>query len=231
MKIRLLFGCLLLAACTRTAPSSAVSDSTSNNDTLTAPDEKLAQRRVGKSANLIDCSGIGQIRLSDNLVALENKIGKENLSRDSLMLEGMFEGFITVAYKNTSREVKIYWKEKQPPYRNIRMLEITRPDSPYRFANGLGIGTSLQELVKLNSDIPVSLYGFAWDYGGTLISFNNGSLSKILPCFSGVFDIQTLNGSKQERQIMGDRPINSGNPVLKQYQVRLAKIRLLPSKP
>ena len=112
-----------------------------------------------------------------------------------------------------------------PPFKKIKMLEVGKRESAYKFKNGIKVGIPLSEIVKLN-DQHLTIYGFGWDYGGTFVSFNNGKLAKEIPCFGGVFDLQhSGNNSKDENRIMGDHHINSNEPALVKYGAILIKIR------
>ncbi|PWG80173.1 hypothetical protein [Pararcticibacter amylolyticus] len=174
----------------------------------------------------ITCWGIGGIELDNDLTSLEEKAGKENVSMDSLFLEGDFDGFVTTLWKGSDREIVVHWKENQAPYTNIEFLEISRPSSPYHFVNGIKIGTSLNDIVKLNGDTPVSLYGFGWDYGGTFVDFNKGKLAGEIPCFGGVFALPDSLHTEDVKTVMGDMKISSADPVFKKYQASLEKIRV-----
>ncbi len=177
--------------------------------------------------DLISCDGIGGILLTDDLGSLIKKAGNDKISHDSLFLEGNFERMITRVSKGTPREIVVYWKEKEQPFSTIERLEISSRTSPYHFANGINIGTSLKKLVELNGGVPVSLYGFGWDYGGTFISFGNGKLAGQMGCFGGVFQLSSTDIVTSElKQVMGDREIRSDAEALKQYQATLVKIRV-----
>lgn len=172
---------------------------------------------------LITCEGIGVIKLTDDYALLTRKVGKDNVHMDSLFLEGTFESLITRVWKGTPKEITVYWQENQEPYKTIRMLEISSAQSPYHFSNGVRIGTSLKKLAELNG-VPVKLYGFGWDYGGTFIGFNGGKLAKSMPCFGGVFALP--EGAQPGREIQGDHEIRSDAGGLKEVEVELVKIRV-----
>ncbi|HEY1008325.1 MAG TPA: hypothetical protein VGD92_14125 [Sphingobacteriaceae bacterium] len=199
-----------------------------DHDQAAAPDSARTSAAVRPPENdLISCDGIGEIMLNDDLGSLVKKAGKDKITHDSLFLEGNFERMITRVGKGTSREIVVYWKEKEQPFRTIQMLEISSRTSPYHFASGINIGTSLKKLVELNGGVPVSLYGFGWDYGGTFISFGNGKLAGPLACFGGVFQLSSTDIVTSElKQVMGDRKIRSDAEALKQYQATLVKIRV-----
>ncbi len=175
----------------------------------------------------ITCWGIGEIDLDDDMASLEEKVGRKGLSQDSLMKEGAFEGFVTKLWKGTAKEIVVHWKEKKAPYAVIDYLEVVQPASPYHFANGIKIGTSLNDIIKLNGGTAVNLYGFGWDYGGTFIDFGKGKLAGDIPCFGGVFALPDNIKTDDSREITGDIKITSSHPALKNYEVKLVAIRVV----
>lgn len=173
------------------------------------------------SLDLITCWGVGAIEFDDNLKSLEDKVGEDNITTDSLFLEGMFQGLITTLWKGESKEVSIHWMENKPPYSAIKYLEISKPGSVYAFANGIKVGSTLAEIEQLNGSA-FNLYGFGWDYGGTFIDFGNGKLANNLPCFGGVFQLN----AEAAPSISGDQPLKSNAPAFSGVDITLKTIRI-----
>lgn len=218
MKLQAYIGVLIittLLACNNKSSTSSKSDSSTNKPSL--------ESKVDE--DLITCWGIGEIEFEDNLSSIEDKVGKSNISLDSLFLEGMFEQLLTTLWKGTDKEITIYWEEKQPPFKTIKSLEVSSLNSPYHFENGIKIGTTLNEMTVLNSQ-SINIYGFGWDYGGTFVDFNNGKLAGDMPCFGGVFQLKTTTTSDNVQQIMGDQKINSSHPAFKTHEAELKTIRI-----
>ncbi|WP_207534305.1 hypothetical protein [Desertivirga arenae] len=174
----------------------------------------------------ITCWGIGPLEFGDDLETIAEKVGKENVSTDSLFLEGDFDRLITKVWKGTPKEITIIWKEVKPPFKTVSTFEIAQEDSPYKFDNGIGIGTGIKEIVALNGGEPIKLYGFGWDYGGTFIDFGKGKLKGDLPCFGGVFQLQTEAADAEVQQVMGDQEIYSNAPAFSKYKAVLTVIRI-----
>lgn len=177
-------------------------------------------------ADEITCWGIGDIDLDNDESSLAEKVGKENLVRDSLILGGSFERVVTKVWKGENKEVIVHWTEKKPPFSTIDFLEISQPHSPYHFVNGIKIGSRLSEMVKLNGDIPITLYGFGGDNGGAFVDFGKGKLAGDIPCFGGVFTLPQSVGPDDMKGIQGDKKMTSDNSSLKKYDPTLAVIRV-----
>lgn len=77
----------------------------------------------------------------------------------------------TVLFPNTPDEIQITWNDpERTKINDIRFSE----DGKWKSTTGIKVGTSLEELNRLNKT-PVSFYGFGWDYSGA-VAFNNGKL-------------------------------------------------------
>lgn len=209
-------GLVLLTACNQ-APK---------NSSKETSKQKSQVEEISRDNNQITCWGIGPLEFGDDPQMIEEKVGKENISIDSLFLEGDFDRQITKVWKGSSKEISILWQESKPPFKSIKTFEISHKDSPYKFNNGIGIGSTLKEIVALNGEEPINLYGFGWDYGGTFIDFGKGKLKGDLPCFGGVFQLQTEVGDAEVQQVMGDHAIISNLPALQKYPVQLTTIRV-----
>lgn len=215
MRILLVFSLILFIAC---------NNSSKDTDKKGGKIYSMSDNQEG--AEEITCWGIGPIELDSDMQVVEEKAGKANVSQDSLFLEGNFEGFITKVWKDTAKEIVIHWKEKQAPFSNIEFLEISRPESPYHFMNGIKIGTGLKEIEKLNGGTAITLYGFGWDYGGTFVDFNKGKLAGDIPCFGGVFSLPDSADTEAVKELLGDIKISSSQPAFDKYEPVLSVIRV-----
>src|SRR6476661_477205 len=144
---------LLLCACNRPSTTSGTKDVDSTTLKKQFKDSLIMNSSdSGAAPKLITCDGIGNIHLADSYEDVLRKVGKDQLKNDSVFLEGNFEKLFTKAYPGQHQEIRIYWKEDQPPFKSIDMLEIDMEESPYQFSNGIRIGTTLKEMQKLNAD-------------------------------------------------------------------------------
>lgn len=187
--------------------------------------EPQVQKPVNDSSTLISCSGIGTIKMSDSYLIIEQKAGKENITTDSNYVEGIFQGIYHSLWKGTPKEIKVFWKNASHE-KQIAVIEIENKSSVYHFANGIKIGTTLAELVKLNDNKPISFYGFGWDYGGHIVNFGNGKLQQDYSCFSGQLSIK----GKIEGKFQGDKEMNSSLPGMPVENIYLSSIQIHPMK-
>jgi len=101
------------------------------------------------------------------------------------------------------------------------MIRCYTQGSPYHTAGGLKIGTTLNELLKMNGK-PIAFLGFGWDYGGGVISLNHGMLEN-----SNVrFNLDISENHTGDNALYGDTELNSEMPVVKRLadKIRVSEI-------
>ena len=120
---------------------------------------------------------IGLITGSTSPEQLSELYGAENVLVDSIHLG---EGFYVPGYRlfpGTTSEIALMYPRADEV--GVRDLQVTIDEgsTDWRSAqNGIGIGTTLEELVRANGH-PFTFYGFDWDYGGVVTDWQSGALS------------------------------------------------------
>jgi hypothetical protein len=114
---------------------------------------------------------------------------------------------VTLLYPGTKNESIIYWKDSAY-HKQIGSIECYSDSADWHTAAGIKIGSGFKELLKLNGK-PIKFYGFGWDYGGGIISYNNGALEKS-PIH---FDID-LNSQGNDTSLLGDIELDSDMPAV-----------------
>lgn len=173
---------------------------------------------------LITCEGVGPVKFSDTYESLVQKFGSENLVEDSVFTEGEFQGFSTIVWPNTDKQVTVYWLDIKPPFKHIMSILIDQVKSPWKLPNKVGINISLKELIKLNGNEAMNFYGFGWDYGGAIVNFGKGNLEKQYPCVGGILAPQKPIDEKDGKKILGDKEVSSSLPEIGKYDVRLTTL-------
>jgi hypothetical protein len=116
---------------------------------------------------------VGKVQLTGKKEDVEKIYGKEFVKEGEIFFpEGMSaKGFYV--FKDSPLELQCVTNEKTGA---IQTILIRQPNAAWSTAEGVKIGTLLDDLVKMNSK-PITFNGFGWDYGGTVSSFNKGNLS------------------------------------------------------
>jgi hypothetical protein len=109
-----------------------------------------------------------------------------------------------------------------------RIENITIVGRRWATKEGIRIGTTLAALEKINGG-PFQFYGFAWDYGGTVLNGPKGTvrsgLKGRLPQYLTIVVVPTKNqSSKEYRRVIGEKPVSSRNPALKNLGVVVSSL-------
>lgn len=176
---------------------------------------------------------LGESKLDDLLkikdeAELKVKFGNDRISYDTIWGA---EGTYTMGSyidKGSGDEVQIYWEDSlnRSGITNASIHAQWNHNGTYNYsskwisASGVKLGMTTNELEKLNGKA-FTFSGFGWDYGGGIISWNDGKLDKY---GIGV----TLSEGEESKitddemsEILGDQEVNSDNPVVKKTQPRV----------
>ena len=175
--------------------------------------------------NLISCEGIGEVKLSDTYADLEKRFGAKALSEH----ENTISGIYTSVWDGTSKQINVFWKEKNAPFTQIKYLEVSADDSPYHTKDGFQIGLNTEEIQKLNGLMPLTFNNFYENVDpGQIVSFNGGTIEKEQPCIGGHLDmINKKNIDINEiRDFQNEKTVETTNRLLYRMDVRLTSIRV-----
>lgn len=173
--------------------------------------------------NLNTCEGTSVINASTTYENLVKIFGEENLSNEVRMYdEGTEENLVTLIYPDTKNELVIMWEnedEKKDPI----MAETYIPESDWYTVGGIQIGTPLEKLIELNGN-DFLFYGFGWDYGGSVSSWQGGKFDTEAPCFH--VSLGYDYNKQAPNEVFGDMELSSDNPDLKGLDVQVAALRV-----
>lgn len=148
---------------------------------------------------------VGSISGNSTEQQLIEKLGAANVVRKEI---GIGEGEVVkgnVLYPNTKQELIVIWESDQP-YKKIDRIRIEKPDAPWKTAEGIQIGTSLDQLKTINVK-DFNFYGFEWDYSGLTKDWVDGKISKQL----GVF-LEAENPEALFPDLIGEGLFSSSHP-------------------
>lgn len=235
LKLILPFACLFIAACqnneqkqtdeldtlTATADTVAIESSDSNTPAPAVTKTILPN----PNSILVSCEGVGKIKMDDTYESIVAKVGKQNVTQDSVFVNGKFTGgYATKVWKGTAGEITINWQESQQPFETIQNIIIDEPKATYVVQNGIKMGSPLSLINKLNGK-PVSLIGFAGKNAGTMMSFNGGNLTAQIPCIRAVFALPKMSSfPKEVKEILTPNIVSSAQTAFKIYDPTLVKL-------
>jgi hypothetical protein len=130
----------------------------------------------------------------------------------------------TVLYPDDSlRRVEIIWRDTVQHQRPARVI-LRGTQSKWQVNNGVSLGTSLQDLERLNGR-PFTLAGFGWDYAGVVTDWKGGTLEKPLAGVKLYLDPgPAAYRSVDYSKVLGDRDYSSSLPPMQELNPRVAQI-------
>lgn len=165
---------------------------------------------------LITDSSWGLIRANTGIDELEKIFGKDNV-RDvrECDAECMDSIDVTKIYPGGENEITIIWRDTAY-HKEIGLIECFGDRPVWHSADGIKIGSGLKDLLKVNGN-KISFYGFGWDYGGTVDSYNGGRLEHT------VMKLR-LNLSESftgDRDLYGDIGLDTDMPAVKRAMEKI----------
>ncbi|SFC61617.1 hypothetical protein SAMN05421747_11673 [Parapedobacter composti] len=148
------------------------------------------QEEASVDPNAITCEGIGPVKLSYSYAALDSAIGADKLENGTAEVDGSTV-HITRVFPNEAEEITVYWAEQQEPYNTITKIAVANNFGPYQTAEGLRVGSTLNEVKQYNNFMPITMTNFynSLDGFAVITSFNGGDLETNNPCLGGKLDI------------------------------------------
>ncbi len=121
------------------------------------------------------------------------------------------------------RRAEVVWQDSVNRRRPARLI-IRGERTRWQLPHGITLGTTLQELERLNGH-PFVLAGFGWDYAGVITDWKGGALDSALAGMKLYLDPGAAQyESKPYAEVMGDRDYSSSLPPMQQLNPHLATI-------
>ncbi|BBB62618.1 hypothetical protein UNDKW_4345 [Undibacterium sp. KW1] len=174
---------------------------------------------------------------ADLALSCQNPVKKGDTARS---LKKRYPGNTTVqevdgAEGATQKVLVLYPQNQMKPYRvevyfdddamtRLVSVNINAEKSQWTY-QGLKILDSIQAVEKQNGK-PLILYGFGWDYGGHVTSFNEGTFSTPSSDCTPNFRFQLRTDKNTPKAILGEQKIKSSLPAVIQAQPYLSEISL-----
>lgn len=118
------------------------------------------------------------VHADDTEATLRARYGADNVAAGRIHLGEGETALGTVLFPNdSSRRLTIMWKDTVGRTQPTRVTVDGRPTRWYVIP-GVSLGTSLSALEQLNGK-PFKLFGFAWDYAGTVSGWEGGRLDSL----------------------------------------------------
>jgi hypothetical protein len=178
----------------------------------------------------ITCAGIWGPNTSE--AALRRQLGANLRSEKIDVGEGVTEDGSVIYPDAAESRIYVLWKDKARREKPERIF--LRDRSRQVIYEKIGLGIALKDLERLNGR-PFELLGFAWDYAGTVTSWNGGRLETVsgAACQIMVRLDPKLPGSPSEQQqaaydaLIGDRLFHSSDRNMQYLNPKAYEILLI----
>lgn len=171
---------------------------------------------------------VGPITARTTRADLNRLFGEASVKDDIVYVgEGETAPGTFVNQDDPARVLAILWRDSPSPKipSSVRICDQYRASAcRWRTASGITYGTTLKELERLNRR-PFRLMGFAWDYEGTVVSWQGGWLEKeARVCGRLMLRLRPdplVVQSQEWRQVGGDSEFSSGHPAMQKLNPRV----------
>lgn len=197
----------LLAACT-----SAGSRADATPDSTTAPATPDRSFDPGTRFGALDRDGSEQ-----DLIAA---YGADDVTPAAIELgEGMTAPGTIVFADDPGHRFRVTWHDTLQR-RDPETVRVEGERSAWTGPHGITLGMSLAELERINGR-PFSLAGFGWDYGGTVLGWEGGTLA---PTEGRLILTLAPEEDADTRAVLGDTPYSSADTAMQRLAPRVARI-------
>lgn len=186
-----------------------------NDTSKEAKNEEVS--KLWNDLKIIPGVRVGMITAATTEAELERLYGAENLKIERIPVAEGEEQEGVVLFPGTNKEIEIIWQmatsEGKPAF-----VRITQDSTAWKTEAGITIGSSLEELEKVNGK-PFTLYGFEWDYGGLVTSWNKGNFDQY---FVVALVPQDFNALKEN--VLGEVQLSSDEPSVRALKAKVGSI-------
>ncbi|MBC7873729.1 MAG: hypothetical protein H7Y01_07035 [Ferruginibacter sp.] len=189
------------------------------NDKKETPVTEKTETKI--DSTLVTDSSWGPIKQAADFAEIQAAFGASNVKDERICgAECVDSVDVTIIYPGSTKEIIVYWEDSFY-HKDIAFIQTGMPEAPYHTAAGLKTGSSLNDLLKINGQ-KITFSGFGWDYGGSIQSYNNGSLEKSPIHFE--LDLAEDTGT----ELLGDIELNTDMPAVKKVldKIKVYRVRL-----
>jgi len=193
--------------------------------------QKQQEEVPAADPNAITCEGIGPVKLSYSYAALDSAIGADKLENATVEADGNTV-HVTKVFPNEAEEITVYWEESQEPYTTITKIAVANNFGPYQTAEGLRVGSTLNEVKQYNNFMPVSMTNFynSLDGFATITGFNGGDIEAKYPCLGGKLDIVKQRGVDVRTldEVKPEKELKSSHKLFNSIDVEVVELTVSP---
>lgn len=160
---------------------------------------------------------IGLITATSTEGKLRIDYGPENIHSQQLPIGEGEESLGAILFQDTRNELELFWAPTTYPPRPS-FARISKDSTQWKTLDGVSIGTSIEELEKINGK-PFWFYGFEWDYAGLVVSWDGGQLSEYL-----IVALIPGNFEALAPEFFGEIKLRSDDPKIKSLELKVGSM-------
>jgi len=165
---------------------------------------------------------VGPVTASTTEAELRALLGDEQVQQTEIHLGEGFFGAGVIGYPNDpERRFEVSWGD--PAEGHPRRVYIRGRSSKWHTVEGITLGTTLEELEKLNGR-SFGLMGFEWDYSGVITSWESGNLEQLASVGISLEHAFEGNPDSMYFQVAGDREFSSGHAAMQRLNPTVYQI-------
>ena len=134
--------------------------------------------------------------------------------------EGTFAPGTLVFRNDPLQTFSVTWRDTIAS-RIPESVRLTGDTSRWTTTTGIGLGTPLSELERLNGG-PVGITGFGWDYGGTITDWRGGKLAPLTGRM--IMSVTPHDTAADLSSVLGDSVFTSNDTAFGRLQPRVTRI-------
>lgn len=208
---------LIVSACAEEKKETEENEKKTTEQEAEKTEESEAVSEEPSTPKAIETKVLDDLLVYDNHAEVVEAFGEENVSTKFISgPEGMGGSENTILFEGTKDEVWISWMNDTTKS-DLIAVEIRHPESTWKSKSGVGVGTTLEELEKLNGK-PFTFLGFGWDFSG-MTAFSEGELAK-----QGLG--ASLEASTDDHEMWGDGEYSSDDPEARKAGVKVGWLTL-----
>jgi hypothetical protein len=214
---------LVLGACSP-ARTPSTGRAASPDSVLPAEAADTQATPSASSWQIVPRRSAGPVTAASSEASLEKHYGASVVKTSRISLgEGETTPGTVLFPGDSVRRAEIVWQDTTSRRRPSRLI-LRGSRSEWTVGPGISLGTSLQELERLNGR-PFTLAGFGWDYAGVITGWDGGALDSPLGGVKLYLDPGPAQyESPSYSQVLGDRDYSSSLPPMQQLNPRVAQI-------
>ena len=208
---------LLMTACGEEKKEMEEKETKTTEQEADKTEETEEESKEPSAPKALETKVLDDLLVYDSHAEIVEAFGEESVSTKFISgPEGMGGSENTILFEGTKDEVWISWMNDTTKS-DLIAVEIRHPESTWKSKSGVGVGTTLEELEKLNGK-PFTFLGFGWDFSG-MTAFSEGELAK-----QGLG--ASLEASTDDHEMWGDGEYSSDDEAARAAGVQVAWLTL-----